>query len=229
MNCTSIFFNGVTMGSAEKRANVLFAMWQGLLYLMFPKVCAGCGTDLPEANNLICLDCMEALPLTNFHMHENNPVENVFRGRLNITCASSYVYFTKQSVMQHILHQLKYKGNREVGYYFGRRMGNMLRLSKIYDDVQGLIPLPLFPAKERKRGYNQSTLICEGMAEIMKIPVLDKVIRRAAATETQTRKNRMQRWENIEGKFVVADKAGIEGKHVLLVDDVLTTGASLEA
>jgi ComF family protein len=216
------------MTSVNRGAGVS-AIWQGLLHLLYPKICIGCGTDLIANNQLLCLDCMEALPLTNFLRHDENPVEKIFRGRLNISSAFAYLYFTKQSVMQHVLHQLKYQGNKEVGYYFGRRMGKILQESSRYNDVQGLVPLPLFYKKEKKRGYNQSTLICEGMSEVMKIPILDKVVKRKMATETQTRKNRKERWENIEGKFVLEDEKEIEGKHVLLVDDVLTTGATLEA
>jgi len=217
------------MENVEKRAGILFRMWQGLLHLVYPNLCVGCGSDMITGTQLICLDCIEALPLTNFHLHENNPVEKIFRGRINISCASAYVYFTKQSAMQQILHHLKYKGNKEVGYYFGRKIGSALRQSSRFDTVQGLIPLPLFYKREKQRGYNQATLICEGMAETMNVPVLDKVVSRKMATETQTRKNRRERWENIEGRFTLKNEKDITGRHILLVDDVLTTGATLEA
>ena len=211
------------------KVEIFLRAWQGLLHLLYPKLCVGCGTDLIHADQLICLDCLEALPLTNFHAYANNPVEKIFHGRVNITSASSYMYFAKQSVMQNILHHLKYKGNKEVGYYFGRRMGRMLRQSERYNDVEGLIPLPLHHTREKKRGYNQAAVLCEGMSEIMHVPVLNTVVKRKTATDTQTRKNRTQRWENIDGKFVLENEKDISGKHVLLVDDVLTTGATLEA
>ena len=207
---------------------MMLDIWNGLLHLIYPKVCAGCGTDLAGHDQLICLECMDALPLTGFHQHDDNPVKQIFRGRLDVSCASSYVYFTKQSVMQRLLHELKYKGNREVGYFFGRRMAQALKKNASYNDVQALIPMPLHHSREKKRGYNQATVICEGMAEVMQIPVMEKVVRRNRVTETQTRKNRTQRWENIEHTFSLTDKS-IAGTHVLLVDDVLTTGATLEA
>ena len=217
------------MTGEELKTGKLFRMWSGLLHLVYPKLCAGCGTDLLGDDQLVCIDCLESLPLTNFHLHEGNPVEKIFRGRLDLVSASAYMYFAKRSSMQNILHHLKYKGNREVGYYFGRKMGRTLRESKRYDDVDGLIPLPLYHTKEKIRGYNQATVICEGMSETMNIPVLKNVVKRKVATDTQTRKTRMQRWENIDGKFVLEEDENIAGKHLLLVDDVLTTGATLEA
>jgi ComF family protein len=172
---------------------------------------------------------MDALPVTNFHLHRDNPAEKIFMGRINVENASAYTYFNKQSVMQNLLHQLKYKGKKEIGLYFGRRMGEGFISSERYKDIEALIPLPLFFKREKKRGYNQASMIGEGIAEVMGLPVLKDVIVRRKHTETQTHKSRADRWENIEGKFELINKEKIEGKHVLLVDDVLTTGATLEA
>ena len=208
---------------------ILSDMAKGLLHLIYPDLCAGCGTDLVGTKELICLECMESLPLTNFHLYQNNPVEKIFAGRLPVRAASAYVYFTKQSAMQHILHQIKYKNNKELGYYFGRKMGMALRQSAFYDDVNALVPLPLYFKREKRRGYNQAKLICEGMAEVMSIPVMDQVVQRKSASETQTSKNRKERWENINGKFLLTGAEAIAQKYILLVDDVVTTGATLEA
>jgi ComF family protein len=131
--------------------------------------------------------------------------------------------------MQHLMHQLKYRGNKELGVYLGRLMGYALEATNRFRYVDALVPLPLFPSKERKRGYNQAAVLCEGMAEAMGKPVLKDVVVRTAHTETQTRKNRIERWLNMEGRFELAKPQAIEGKHVLLVDDVMTTGATLEA
>lgn len=210
MNCTNIFFDSV-------------------LHLLYPKLCAGCGNDLTSINELICLDCINELPVTNFYKHADNPVEKIFRGRMPIESAAAHVYFTKQSLMQNLLHQFKYRGVKEIGLYFGKMMGECLRLSAAYNDVDALIPLPLFFKKEKKRGYNQAAVICDGMAEIMKLPILKDVVARKNKTETQTHKNRMERWENIEDKFELVKKSMIAGKHILLVDDVITTGATLES
>ena len=171
---------------------------------------------------------MDAMPETNFEMHSGNPVEKIFWGRLPLTAATAQFYFTKESLMQHLMHQFKYKGNKELGLQFGRMMGDQLKRSNRFN-VDALIPLPLFPAKEKRRGYNQATILCDGMAEIMNVPVLDKVIIRPQHTETQTKKGRLERWKNMEGKFVLTNPEMIRNKHILLVDDVVTTGATLEA
>ena len=131
--------------------------------------------------------------------------------------------------MQRLMHQFKYKGNKELGLQLGRIMGELLRHSSRFSGIDALIPLPLFPSKEKKRGYNQATVICEGIAEIMDLPVVTNVISRPQHTETQTQKGRIERWKNIEGKFLLKDPSAIQNKHLLLVDDVVTTGATLEA
>jgi ComF family protein len=171
---------------------------------------------------------MEALPETNFELHPGNPVEKTFWGRLPLVAATSQFYFTKETLMQHLMHQFKYKGNKDLGLQLGRIMGKQINKSGRFD-ADALIPLPLFPAKEIRRGFNQAAVLCEGMAESMKIPVLGKVISRPRHTETQTRKGRIERWKNIEGKFLLTGAEIVMNKKVLLVDDVVTTGATLEA
>jgi len=201
---------------------------ESLLHLLFPHVCAGCGSDVLSEQNILCMRCMNAMPETNFELHAGNPVEKIFWGRLPIISATAQFYFTKESLMQHLMHQFKYKGNKELGLQLGRIVGSQLLLSNRFL-VDALIPLPLFPAKEKRRGYNQATLICQGIAEYMNVPVLQNVIIRPQHTDTQTKKGRIERWKNIEGKFVLAKPEAITNKHVLLVDDVVTTGATLEA
>jgi ComF family protein len=127
------------------------------------------------------------------------------------------------------MHQLKYKGNKDLGLQLGRLMGNALKNASRFNEIEALVPLPLFPSKEKRRGYNQATVLCEGMAEILSIPILNKVITRPQHTETQTKKGRIERWKNIEGKFQLVDPVAIQNKHLLLVDDIVTTGATLEA
>lgn len=200
-----------------------------LLHLVFPHVCEGCGSDVLEVHSALCLKCLSSLPQTDFHLYANNPVEKIFWGRLPLGCATAQYYFTRESLVQHLMHQLKYKGNKELGIYLGRRMGDALAASSRFSSIDALIPLPLFAAKERKRGYNQATVLCEGIAEVWQKPVLKNVVRRISYTDSQTRKNRVERWQNMEGRFELEGPDAIEGKHVLLVDDVITTGATLEA
>lgn len=200
-----------------------------LLHLFFPHTCAGCGSDILGREELICLHCIDRLPHTGFHRYPGNPVEKIFWGRLPIACATSFLYFTKSSVLQHLIHQFKYNGKSEIGQYIGRRMGEVLREASRFDTIDALVPLPLYASRERKRGYNQSGVLCDGIAEIMNLPVLKNVITRKTATETQTHKNRSERWANMSGRFELLQPEAVKGKHILLVDDVITTGATLEA
>jgi ComF family protein len=175
------------------------------------------------------MHCINRLPVTWFHMYADNPIERIFWGRMPVTNAASYLYFSKDSLLQHIVHELKYKGNKELGHFIGRQMGKVLLQSHRFHDIEALIPLPLFAARERKRGYNQALVLCEGMAEVLSLPILKQVIRRRTSSETQTNKNRIDRWLNMQGKFELHQPEAIAGKHILLVDDVITTGATLEA
>lgn len=202
---------------------------ESVLHLLFPHVCETCGTDVLEPDHFLCLRCLAALPKTEFHLYPNNPVEKIYWGRLPLTSATAQYYFTKGSMMQHLMHQLKYRGNRELGLYLGRLMGYALAASNRFRYVDALVPLPLFPTKERARGYNQATVLCEGIASVLQKPVLKDVVIRTMHTESQTKKNRVERWLNMEGRFELKKPAAIAEKHLLLVDDVVTTGATLEA
>ena len=175
------------------------------------------------------MQCIAGMPETNFHIHANNPIEKIFWGRLPLVSATAQYYFTKESLIQHLMHELKYKGNKELGLQLGKLIGNDLKQTHRFCHVDALIPLPLFPAKEKRRGYNQATILCEGIAQVLNREVLTDVIVRTKHTETQTKKGRMERWQNMEGKFELLNSHKIEDKHVLLVDDVITTGATLEA
>jgi ComF family protein len=202
---------------------------ESLLHLFFPHVCEGCGSDILEQEHFLCLKCHSTLPHTEFHLYSNNPIEKIFWGRLPVTHATAQYYFTKNSQMQHLMHQLKYRGNKDVGVYLGKLMGHAFASSNRFRFVDALIPLPLFPSKEKKRGFNQATVLCEGIAEVLGKPIVKDAVIRTSYTDSQTKKNRVERWENMEGRFELVKKDAIAGKHVLLVDDVITTGATLEA
>ncbi len=199
------------------------------LHLFYPHVCTGCGSDLLEETNLLCLRCIRDLPHTHFAGIANNPIEKYFWGRINLTTAHSEFYFSKDSLIQHLIHQLKYKGNTKIGFYLGEMLGKSMLKSNRFDNIDALIPLPLFIDKEHIRGYNQATIICNGISSILNVPVLTNHIIRQLNTQTQTRKHRTERWENVDGSFTIANEKALLGKHLLLVDDVVTTGATLEA
>jgi len=199
-----------------------------VLHLLFPHICTGCGSDILHEESVLCMRCIDDMPETNFELHPDNPVEKIFWGRLPLAGATAQFYFTKESLMQHLMHQFKYKGNKELGMQLGKIMGEQIKKSARFE-ADALVPLPLFAAKEKRRGYNQAAILCEGMAEAMNLPVLDKIISRPRHTETQTKKGRIERWKNMEGKFILSDADAIKNMHLLLVDDVVTTGATLEA
>jgi ComF family protein len=208
-------------------SRILF--FQSVLHLFFPYTCCGCGSDLLTENILFCIHCQSSMPITHFEYHTANPIEKIFWGRVQIHSAAAHLYFTSGSQVQHSLHLLKYKGRKEIGIYFGQQMGESLKQSSRFSDCEIIIPLPLYAAREKKRGYNQAFMIANGISQKLKIPVLNDVVSRIKKTETQTHKSRIQRWKNMESTFEISARLQISGKHVLLVDDVVTTGASLEA
>lgn len=201
---------------------------QSIVQLFYPHNCIGCGSDVINRENFLCLECISDLPYTRFALHADNPVEKIFWGRLAITNAMSEFYFTKASIVQNFIHELKYNGNKKAGHYFGNLMGKSL-LNTDRFNVDALVPLPLFEKKEKMRGYNQAEILCNGISEIIGKPVLRKNVIRKVHTETQTKKHRDERWKNVEQTFHVTAPEQLEGKHILLVDDVITTGATLEA
>ena len=196
--------------------------------LFFPHVCAGCRTDLLPRSTLLCLRCMADMPRTWFEESPHNPVEKKFWGRLPLIAATAQYYYNRESLMQHLIHQFKYGGDKSLGLQLGRIMGKELKASGRFE-VDVLVPLPLSEEKERRRGFNQAFVLCQGMADVMRLPVFERIVTRPLFTETQTRKGRIDRWRNMEGKFCLADTRQLANKHILLVDDVVTTGATLEA
>ncbi|GAB3419714.1 ComF family protein [Niabella aquatica] len=200
-----------------------------LLHLFYPHVCAGCGADVLPAKSHLCIKCIHDLPLTYFEKQADNPVEKMLTGRIRFHEATAQLYFTKNSALQHIMHEFKYRGNKDLGHQLGLIMGNQLLESGRFKHLEALIPLPLHESRERKRGYNQAAILCNGIAEILHVPVVNHAVKRTSATETQTKKSRIDRWQNIEGKFILEDESKIAYKQVLLVDDVITTGATIDA
>jgi ComF family protein len=178
--------------------------------------------------NFLCLQCIAQLPHTNFAASKNNPVEKLFWGRIALYAAMSEFYFSKGSTIQNIIHEFKYRGNRKAGHYFAKLMGKSL-LNSARFDVDVIVPLPLFERKEKARGFNQAEILCNGISEIINKPVVSKNVIRKVATETQTKKHRIERWKNVDGIFLIKDPRSLEGKHILLVDDVITTGATIDA
>ena len=199
------------------------------IHLIYPHNCEGCGTDILNEKSFLCTKCLFQLPQTGFISNANNPIEKRLYGRVKVEEAGAAFYFTKDGLLQHLIGQLKYKNNREMGLYLGRLVGNQLKATHRFDGVEALIPLPLNERKLRVRGYNQSEIICEGIISVWPKALITDAVCRVIDTATQTNKSLTDRWENIEGAFAIADATKIEGKHIALVDDIITTGASIES
>jgi len=199
------------------------------LHLFFPHTCVGCDTDVLNNEDVLCAQCLNKLPETGFLTAANNPVEKIFYARLPLAQAGSAFYFNKDSVIQSIIIQLKYKNNQKAGRFLGKLLGQQLANSKRFDDVDLIIPLPLNDKKLFRRGYNQASVIVNGITSVWHKPVMEDAVERVLFTETQTHKDRIERWKTMEGVFTVTQPGLLATKHVLLVDDVITTGATLEA
>jgi ComF family protein len=200
-----------------------------LLHLLFPERCNGCGQGLVRGEKVICLNCLRDLPYTDYHLHRDNKAAKQFWGRLPCHLVVAMLFFKKGSRVQTLIHRLKYKGQTAVGYRLGRLLGERLKQSFEYSSIDLVLPVPLHKRRERARGYNQAEYIAAGIAAILQIPVLSGVLIKPFATDSQTRKGRFSRYENLKSVFEVRDASKLAHKHVLLVDDVITTGATLEA
>lgn len=197
--------------------------------LIYPNLCVGCGRGLVTGENFICYRCFVSMPRTHFHLVRGNPLEQIFWGRAKIEKATSWFFFQKGSNYQNLLHHLKYKGLREIGVELGRNFGSELLVTNYFGEVDLIVPVPLHSKKEKQRGYNQSLAIAEGLSPQLKIPVEPDILFRRFYSDSQTNKGRFERWENVSDLFELKLEGFFSGKHVLLVDDVVTTGSTLDA
>ncbi|MFN0290487.1 ComF family protein [Pedobacter helvus] len=202
---------------------------EDLINLLFPDLCNGCGNLLYRGEKNICTKCLYDLPYTDFHLYEDNLVAKQLWGRMPVNAAMAMLYFKKGTKVQNLIHSLKYKGKTEVGLTLGKLLANRLLKSEMYADIDLVIPVPLHEKKLRQRGYNQSEYIATGLAEGLGVAVGTKNLTRNKSTESQTKKARYTRYENMQDVFSVKNKTDLLNKHILLVDDVITTGATLEA
>jgi len=206
-----------------------YAFWQDLLGLFYPHLCPACWSLQPPRGELLCTKCSFHLPQTNYHLKVQNPFTERFWGRLPIETGAALFHFNKGSKTQRLIHQLKYKGRKDIGFRLGERYGHYLNQASHFQGIERVVPVPLHPKKLWLRGYNQSEAISEGLSKSMNIPHLPHCLQRVNHAETQTRKSRMERMNNVLNNFVVSQPGEMAGRHILLVDDVMTTGATLEA
>ena len=204
-------------------------MFHELINLFYPKICQICDNPLLKNEQIICLKCLHELPVTNYHLNNENPVKKVFYGRVPLENATSLLIFKKKGSVQKLIHQLKYKGQQEIGPFLGIWLGAELEKIPGYSEIDAVIPVPLHKLRLRSRGFNQVEGFGKEIAKALKIPYLDQVLLKKSFSSTQTIKERLARWGNIEETFFLARPQVIRNKHVLLVDDLITTGATLEA
>lgn len=203
-------------------------MFKSLLHLFFPPTCAGCKTILIANENVICTSCRHEMPLTQHHLNPENDAYKKFYGRFPVEHVSALVYFHKKGIVQELIHSLKYRGQEAIGTVLGEWYAEELKSSQLLQTVDIIIPVPLHPKKLRERGYNQVTEFGNALAKSLQIPISNSILFRKVYSKTQSQKNRLGRTEGIDTIFDVSFDEKDHNKHFLLIDDVITTGATLE-
>ena len=199
------------------------------VHLWYPHICLQCGTDQLEKQDVLCKHCIDTLPYTEFENEWNNPIHKIFWGRVSFYYANALLFFTKDSIVQLLITELKYQQNKKAGWMLGRWMGYYMMNQMTADPIDILIPIPISPSKKHQRKYNQAQLICEGIQSITQLPILEDLLIKPYESASQTHKDRIRRMDAIGQSFLVEQADKIKNKHILLVDDVLTTGATIEA
>lgn len=204
-------------------------MLKALINLFFPKVCYACLNLLGDNEDTICVDCRNDLPVTNFHFENNDTVKKVLYGRVKIEHATALFRFEKKGLVQQLIHGLKYKNYENIGFILGNWLGNELREIDDYNSIDIVIPVPLHKKKLKKRGYNQVAKFGQQISKALNTEYRDDVLVKITNNKSQSKKGRLARWINSEELFAIKNIESIENKHILLVDDIITTGATLEA
>ncbi|MCI0522987.1 MAG: ComF family protein [Bacteroidales bacterium] len=199
------------------------------LSLFFPRLCMACSAHLVRGERIICTGCLLTIARTDFHSRRGNTLEQAFWGRCLIERAAAFSIYNRGSRIKTLIHELKYKGRKEIGTMLGDLYGGILSDSGFMEGIDMIVPVPLHPARQRERGYNQSDCIASGISAAAQLPVRDDIIKRLVKGGSQTQHGRYARWENVKGLFIVSKPEAITGMHLLLVDDVVTTGSTMEA
>lgn len=204
-------------------------MFHDLINLFYPRICNACDGELLNSEEILCTDCLHELPVTNFHQDNENPVKKVFRGRADLYLATSLLYFTKKGKVQNLIHNLKYRNQKEIGIFLGKWLGAELGSVPSYRTIDIVIPVPLHPKKLTLRGYNQVEGFARELSLALNALYIDDLLLKTNATSAQTFKERFARWGQMEETLITNNPTRLENKHVLITDDILTTGATLEA
>lgn len=203
--------------------------WREFIALLYPDLCSSCQNHLLRQEEFLCLYCECSLPKTDFHDIKDNKTEKLLWGRVNFSAATSFLFFAKKGITQRLLHQLKYNNRPDLGVELGRIFGSQLLNSKRFQEIDLIVPIPLHRKKYSERGYNQSQVIAEGLSEYIAGKVSDDNLIRIKNNTSQTSKGRQERWEGLSNDFEIKDESFFKNKKILILDDVVTTGATLEA
>ena len=202
---------------------------KNLLNLFFPKVCFGCRTHLSDNEIYVCTSCRHELPVTNFHFENNDALKKILYGRVTVEHGTALLHFSKKGIVQELLHNLKYRRQESIGIFLGQWLGSELQEIRDYNTIDIIVPVPLHQSKLRKRGYNQVSKFAQEVALALNVEYNDKVLKKVFSSKTQVFKSRLKRWSDADTMFSLSPDKSLEGKHILLVDDIITTGATIEA
>jgi len=205
------------------------SLFDDFISLIYPKICLGCNNSLLKHEQCICTICQFHIPKTNHFKEKKNDLQKLFWGKVQLNHAAALYEFVKDSPLQKMIHALKYEENQEVGIYLGKQIAYEIEDSTLLKGIDYIIPVPLHPKKEKLRGYNQSMSIAKGIQEILKTEIEITTLQRTVDTESQTKKNKYSRWENVGNVIEIRDLEKLKHKHILLIDDVVTTGSTLES
>ncbi|GGW25336.1 ComF family protein [Arenibacter certesii] len=197
--------------------------------VLLPKLCFGCNELLIRGEEHICTVCRNQLPLTEYTFNAENPVDRIFYGRIIIKKASAFLFYTDKGIVKNLIHYLKYKNQEQIGYFLGQWYGHTIKDNNYLKNIDYVIPVPIHPKKRRRRGYNQVTLFAKTVAKHLSAQYAEDILIKTANTRTQTKKTRLLRWQNKQALYILTNIETLKGKNVLLLDDVITTGATMEA
>lgn len=217
------------MAQKYSKPNYFNTLLTDFIALLYPEICVGCSRALKQSDHIICFDCSMNMPRTYYEKHPNTPIEKLFWYKADIQEATAAYFFTKKSRIQNMIHAFKYRGNQEAAIFLGEKLGILIRNSHRFKTIDCILPVPLHPHKKKIRGYNQAELLAQGISYILDIPLEIDLLLRKDHNSSQTNKGLYTRWANVNSVFCIENPERITNKHVLLVDDVITSGATIEA
>lgn len=208
---------------------MLMKFLTNLISLFYPDLCIICGNNLVEGEQFLCLHCLHKIPKTFYHLRDSNPAEQRLRGKIPYEKISSFLYFEKGGETQKMIHQIKYKGNKKFARWLGELMAEDIKKSTFFNDIDYIVPVPSHKKRIRQRGFNQAEELAKGISQTTNIPINTDCLQKTGSNISQTRKGVYERWINNQYVFSLKDEHSFSGKHILLIDDVMTTGATLES